>query len=130
MHICLNGIGCPLWTEGRPSVKRGSASEAFSSLRFLFLGLGRRFLLGERTNVVDHVPRLFGVHASFFTRHLAFAFADDLKEFSIGEARQYIRVAPVAKVQLHVLSQLALAVTFFSMTQRTFETVPALAFSD
>jgi hypothetical protein len=57
-------------------------------LGFLCFLLLRRFFLGQRAKIVDHVPYLLGFHAAFLTGHLALALDDDVIHFAIRQVFQ------------------------------------------
>jgi hypothetical protein len=72
-------------------------------LGFLFFGLGRRVLLGQRANVVNHVPYLFGFYAPLLSGHLAPALGDDVIDLAIRHVLQRCRIPIIAQLKFHLL---------------------------
>src|SRR2546427_1019183 len=65
-----------------------------------WFGRGRRFFLGERANVINHVPFHFGFCAVLVARHLALTLGQDVKELAVGQVFERRRIAPVAQLEL------------------------------
>src|SRR6266849_3774385 len=86
--------------------------------RRLRLWLISRALFGKRAHQIHEVPACLFWRSISFARHLPLTIADDPKELAVGRFLQGRRVAPVAELELHVRSEVTLAVAAYAVTHR------------